>query len=241
SRNYGFSISKGSFIKWFDCDDIMTPNHLEQVCKAINEQNFDFVISDSVNFENESGVEVGKPYVFNRFKAVISAENLAMNTIGWITNDFFGRRSAVQDLRFNEQITSIGDEYNFFVRLLHITTNGIFLDKTLTRRRLHVNSITNKRVENEVENWQKIASVKYCTAKDLTLYQNRELIRWFLSGYMQYSFDIALKKDTIPFKIPAFKMMIEYFSFIKGFAFLFSLFLAKYFKKGYNLMKYARR
>ena len=28
-RNYGFELSKGDLIKWFDSDDIMLPNHIE--------------------------------------------------------------------------------------------------------------------------------------------------------------------------------------------------------------------
>ena len=241
SRNYGFSLSKGTFVKWFDCDDIMNPNHLELVYKTITQGSLDFVISDAINFDTESEADLGKPYLFNKDEAVISAINLAKNKIGWITDDFFVKRVAVEELKFNENITSIGDEYNFFVRLLHTTTKGVFLDEILTRRRIHGNSITNKKVDNEVENWRRIADVKYHTAKDLMMYRrDSELIRWFLSGYMQYSFDIALKKHTIPFKMSACMMINEYFSYTKGFAFLFSLFLAKNFKKGYNLMKYAR-
>ena len=30
ARNYGFKISKGNFIQFFDSDDIMEPDHLEK-------------------------------------------------------------------------------------------------------------------------------------------------------------------------------------------------------------------
>ncbi len=66
SRNFGFSKSKGEYIKWFDCDDMMLPNHLELIYDTLIEKDIDFVVSDSVNFENESNKIIGKPYEFDR-------------------------------------------------------------------------------------------------------------------------------------------------------------------------------
>src|SRR5690606_6473581 len=38
-RNYGFKMSRGSLIQWFDSDDLMLPLFLEIKVKAIQEQN----------------------------------------------------------------------------------------------------------------------------------------------------------------------------------------------------------
>src|SRR5262245_32601052 len=39
ARNFGTSKAKGDYINWFDSDDIMLPNHLEELNKAIKQHN----------------------------------------------------------------------------------------------------------------------------------------------------------------------------------------------------------
>jgi len=240
-RNYGFLQAKGTYIKWFDSDDIMLSNHLEIAFKTIVINKLDFVVTDTINFNHENGKMLDKPYNFDRKVAIISGENFAKNQIGWITDDFLGTREIVEKIKFNENITTDGDEYNFFVRLLHQTINGALINEILTHRRMHLDSLTTINGENSTNFLAKIANVKYQTAQDLVVYNNVELIRWFLSGYMQYAFNLANKKMSIPFWYPAFKLICNYYSFIKGCAFIGALVIAKYFKKGYNIMKYARK
>lgn len=49
-RNYGFSISKGDFIQFFDSDDIMHPNHL--LYKIENSGDVDFVVCKLKEFKD---------------------------------------------------------------------------------------------------------------------------------------------------------------------------------------------
>ena len=238
-RNYGFLNSSGKFIKWFDSDDIMLPNHLAIAVTYLINNHLDFVITDTVNFNDETKLFEGKPYDFDRNKAKISAMDFALNRIGWITNDFLGIRECVQDIRFNENIVD-GDEYNFFIKMLQQPVRGLFVGKILTHRRIHSNSISIINRTNNIEYEKVIATLKYQTAHDLVVYNNVELIRWFLSGYMQYAFKLALLKQDIPYKKEAYKLICKYFSKVNGSFFVIALFLAKYFSNGYNVMKYAR-
>jgi glycosyltransferase involved in cell wall biosynthesis len=240
-RNYGFLHAKGSYIKWFDSDDIMLEKHLEIAHQTIVKNNLDFVVTDTVNFNHENGEILDKPYNFDRMEAIITPENFAKNKIGWITDDFLGKRKLLEKIKFNENITTDGDEYNFFVRLLHQSNKGVFINKILTHRRIHQNSLSNINAEHTKVFLSKVATIKYQTAKDLVVYHNVELIRWFLSGYMQYAFKLANKKESILFWIPAFKLICTYYSFIKGGAFIVALGGARFFRKGYNIMKYARK
>ena len=239
-RNYGFLQAKGSNIKWFDCDDIMLPNHLEIAFRTLVDNNFDFVVTDTLNFDHVTNEFLGKIYNFDRKSDSITAENLALNRIGWITDDFLGTREIVKNLKFNENIISLGDEYNFFIRLLHKPFKAVFINEILTHRRVHNNSITN--IDNEKSNKYLtiIVNLKYQTARDLVIYNDVELIRWFLSGYMRYSFELANDNKRIPHKNEAFKLICKYYSFSKGSAFMIALILGSYFNKGYNIMKYAR-
>lgn len=240
-RNYGFLQAKGMYIKWFDCDDIMLPIHLEVAYHTLIDNALDFVVTDTLNFDHDTSEFLGKTYNFDRDKAIITAENLALMRIGWLTDDFLGTRAIVENIEFNENIISLGDEYNFFIRLLHQSLKGVFINEILTHRRVHKDSITNTDGEKSNKYLTIIANLKFLTALDLVIYNDVKLIRWFLSGYMRYSFELANDNKRIPYKKEAFKLICKYYSFSKGSAFMIALFLGSYFNKGYNIMKYARK
>jgi glycosyltransferase involved in cell wall biosynthesis len=239
-RNFGYTKSIAPLIKWFDSDDIMLWNHLEIAYQTLIEKNLDFVVTDTVNFDHDTHVLLDKPYSFDRTKLSITAENLAFIRIGWITDDFLGTRKIVDSVRFNENITD-GDEYNFFIKVLQNQVKGAFIIQILTHRRIHTDSISFTNRQNDINYMSILATLKYQTANDLVAYDNKELIRWFLSGYMRISFDLALAYKTLPYKKEAFKLICKYHSVTKGSAFIMALFLGKHFKKGYNIMKYARK
>lgn len=240
SRNYGFLKAKGFYIKWFDSDDIMLPNHLETAYKTIVTNKLDFVITDLINFNHEDGTILDKPYNFDRSKAVISAENFALYRIGWTTVDFLGTREIVENIKFNEYIID-GDEYNFFVKFLHQPCNGMFINEILTLRRIHSGCITIQNEQNMTGYLSIKAIIKFQTANDLVIFNDYNLIRWFLSGYMHLAFSLANEKEFIPFCKPAFKLICKYYSFLKGCAFILALGSVKWSGKGYRILKYARK
>jgi glycosyltransferase involved in cell wall biosynthesis len=239
-RNFGFSKSAAQYIKWFDSDDIMLPNHLALSYRALVDNHLDFVVTDTLNFDHDTNEFLGKTYDFDR-KKIITINNFALNQIGWITDDFMGTRVLVGNLKFNENITTDGDEYNFFVRLLHHSVKGVFISEVLTYRRMHTETLTGRNGVNTVNYFNKIANLKYQTAVDLLIYNDVQLIRWFLSGYMRYSFKLAVENKAVPYKNEAFKLICKYYSLSKGSAFLLALISGSYLKKGYNIMKYARK
>jgi glycosyltransferase involved in cell wall biosynthesis len=240
-RNYGFTIANGTLIKWFDSDDIMLCDHLEIANFVLTHNNLDFVITDTVNFNNETQELLAKPYVFDKVLAEITAMSFATSRIGWITDDFLGTYQLVEKIKFNENITTDGDEYNFFVRLLSLSTKGLFINKILTYRRVHDNSLTHLYGREDANYLLKIANIKYQTAKDLVMLNNSDLIRWFLSGYMNICFELTIRNKEIPHKKEAYFLIKKFHSLPKGLGFLLALYLGLNFKKGYNIMKYARK
>ncbi|MNK66764.1 putative glycosyltransferase EpsJ [compost metagenome] len=66
-RNYGFELSAGEFIKWFDSDDIMCPDFLKkQIEVLVNQPELDFCASFSETFVEriENVVEYNNPNVY---------------------------------------------------------------------------------------------------------------------------------------------------------------------------------
>lgn len=237
-RNFGFELSKGFYIQWFDSDDIMVRNHLSYLVKAIETKEVDFAVADSYNFIEGKGLQE-KPYNFDRKNAVISAENFGKQLIGWITDDFLGKKEILINNNFNERFKTDGDEYNFFTQFLHQNQNGIFVNKTLTYRRVHKNSLSQKE-SSILEYEKKIASIKFMTFKDIRKYKNIELIRWFLSGYMFYGFQIGLKKQIPPFYKEAVWILPQYIGWKKTIYFAMAVFSAKYYGRGHVILQKAR-
>lgn len=236
-RNYGFLQTRGKYIKWFDSDDIMLPDHLDIAYKGLLSGDYDFIFTESVNFDHYTEAILNSPFEFNKGSIVFSPENMALQKIGWITNDFLGKKDFLEALKFNEKIID-GDEYNFFIRFFHHTRKGFFINKVVTHRRIHDNSIS---IINRLHDFDIIiCNIKFQTANDLQQYNNDKLIRWFLSGYMRYAFQVASQKQKVPYRSDAFLLICRYFSIIKGCFFLCALFTGFYFKKGYGLMKKAR-
>lgn len=149
-RNYGFEISKGDFIQWFDSDDLMLPNFLEAKFKILNENQVDYVISKAINFKDPDPSEIINKnefhYQFDRYN--ITHHNYLVQNINWLTYDFMCRRSLVEELRFNENLHS-AQERNFFTRVTCYSENAFLLDKYLTKRRIHDNSIQTRLRKNE--------------------------------------------------------------------------------------------
>jgi glycosyltransferase involved in cell wall biosynthesis len=53
ARNYGFKMSQGQYVNWFDSDDLMLPEMLELKVKAMLEKHIDFVICSGKSSDSE--------------------------------------------------------------------------------------------------------------------------------------------------------------------------------------------
>src|SRR5690606_28965076 len=60
ARNYGFELSKGEYIQWFDSDDLMLEDFLQVKMGVILSQKVDFVVTKSINFFNSNLIEIKK-------------------------------------------------------------------------------------------------------------------------------------------------------------------------------------
>ncbi|MGO4913024.1 glycosyltransferase family 2 protein [Leeuwenhoekiella sp. W20_SRS_FM14] len=236
-RNYGFELSTGYYIQWFDSDDLMLPTHISSLIEAIQTTKSDFAVGDSQNFIEGEGL-TNKPYMTPRLPGQINANTFGRQGIGWITNDFLCKREMLFQVKFNENFKTDGDEYNFFTRFLHLNTNGIWVNKILTHRRVHKNSLSSEPI-NSIRYLKKVAFIKFIMAKDIEEFNNKALIKWFLSGYMQYSFKLALKENYPPFFKNCFSIIADYFGKKQGVFFVASIFSALLFKRGYFLLRRA--
>ncbi|WP_445715143.1 glycosyltransferase family 2 protein [Flavobacterium sp.] len=204
ARNYGFDVSKGEYVNWFDSDDLMLPDALQSKLNAF-EENVDFVVANSLNFDEEG--TVSRPYELN-YDIPITAENFISQTIGWITNDVLVRRKVIQ-IPFNEELKS-GQEYNFFARLIFITERGKYLKKDVSKRRIHSGSIQTQLSVSKKKALQLLEN-ELCLWNDIQENANWKIKKRILKRIIRFS-----SETTSKFSLPKYFVTIEtilFFSF----------------------------
>lgn len=173
-RNYGFELSKGEYIQWFDSDDLMVPEFLNVKIKTIESNEVDFVISKSANFRDPDSKDIiSRNEMYYRFQDFeITNFNYVAQKINWLTYDFLGKREVIEKVRFNEKLPS-GQEYNFFCKLTSFTVKTRIIDNYLTLRRKHPDSTQARLQKNKDLRGKEQLLLQFETWKELILLDNK--------------------------------------------------------------------
>jgi glycosyltransferase involved in cell wall biosynthesis len=142
-RNYGFHLSKGEFIQWFDSDDIMNENYLGIVIQLISSSKMGMVVVQANLIDLNTG------NVKTRFlsKYLLESENPAFAYLfkdAWFqTSQVILKRSVVifENNIFETDLPR-NQEAEYFTRLL-LKGNKIecYTDQSLVYLKVHNNSI----------------------------------------------------------------------------------------------------
>lgn len=144
-RNYGFELSRGYYVTFFDSDDIMYPNKISLSLEMLLKAEVDYVISKTIDFNhpNKENTFISQPLNYNFKDYQLTHYNYATQQLNWLTPDTLIISKLAKKISFNETLKR-GQEYNYYVKLTLESVNGIFLDEFTTKRRLHSNSIKSK-------------------------------------------------------------------------------------------------
>lgn len=139
-RNYGFEVSKGDLINWFDSDDIM---HQDFLLKSVNENNgtqYNAVISKALIFENDIETIIGKE---NRTKLTANIiEDFIRLRVAWYLQGVVWQRSFLKDKTLFDEDLLAGQDRDFHTRILLHNPDIKILDEYLFYYRKHSDSIT---------------------------------------------------------------------------------------------------
>ncbi|WP_271425131.1 glycosyltransferase family 2 protein [Aequorivita sinensis] len=144
ARNYGFEVSKGEYIQWFDSDDLMIDSHLEmKMNEFIADRNIDYVYCGFTTF-TRSGIErsYNKSLVKNILCDYFNG-NISLNT-----PSFVYIRKVVKSIRFDESLTRAQDLDFTFRVLKNRELKGAFVNRSLIRIRRHDKSISGEFLNN---------------------------------------------------------------------------------------------
>lgn len=204
ARNYGFKMSRGEYIQWFDSDDLMVENKIALKVETFQKNEVDFVISQTTYLDT---LEV---YKYNYNSEDINLKSYTMEGISWITNDMILKRWVCDQVKFNENLKS-GQEGNFSYKLLLTTNKVIKLPKYLSKRRFHPDSITAKRKKSDEEFLATTFNSNWITIEEL--FDNGEVPVYFKKFVLKRGIKLFYKHGNIKLTYRFQKRIFDVFGF----------------------------
>jgi glycosyltransferase involved in cell wall biosynthesis len=137
ARNYGFKMSHGDYIQWFDSDDLMMPEKLDLKVKKLYENDVDFVFSNFELFDTKR--------IYNTYSAKITKKNILQSflikEIGLATPQPLIKKKVLDNysICFNENLRR-GQELMYFTKFLYFSRDFLFIDKVLFKYRIDFKS-----------------------------------------------------------------------------------------------------
>jgi glycosyltransferase involved in cell wall biosynthesis len=117
-RNYGFELSKGDYIKWFDSDDIMHPDFLERQIEMLSKnEDLSFCASFSETFVDqiENVVGLNNPEIYNLENSLY---NYIIGKLIFLTPSPLWKRDFLNNKNLFDETLSNAQETDFnFARL----------------------------------------------------------------------------------------------------------------------------
>lgn len=237
-RNYGFEMSNGEYIKWFDSDDVMLPYLLEKQVLSFA-KNVEMSVCKLSYFDFERRVPIKEN--------IISSKNLIEDyLIGNVTFYISGplwQRIILekQNQLFDESLTNL-DDWDFNLRMLYQKPNITYNNEVLILYRVHADSLSQ---EINKLNFKEIKSELEARRKHLKLLKINKLaspsvLQHYIKGRYKFIFrEAMIKKDKN--KYYYLKMLVvsqlEMLDFRGFFKTIFGFIVFSFFNKGYKLLK----
>lgn len=137
-RNYGFEMSKGKYIQWFDSDDLMHQDKLKLKVEALENNDVDFVVCEGIEYRDtiENIIRHWNEIQSNN----VLLDHITGKTIFGTNGPLFKKDLFNNISLFDEKLIR-KQEWEFFSRLLTYTINYLPLKRELYYIRSHENSI----------------------------------------------------------------------------------------------------
>ena len=237
-RNYGFELSEGEYVNWFDSDDLYLPFAFEKFIKNFNHE-VDTVVS---KIEKVDGVTLKKINENN----IISNELLQDYLIGVVTFYVCGplwKKTFLinQNELFDEKITNL-DDWDFNLRMLYQNPKIVFVNEPLIQYRIHNTSLAH---EINKLNYKEILSELKAREKHVKLLSKSKIIdsnilKNYIKERCNYFFrESMVKKDANRFKYFTLllKQQIKTYDYLGIVKTIFAFIIFRVFNKGYQLLK----
>ena len=134
NTNQALALATGEYIGLFDHDDMLTPDALYEIVKAINDYDYDVLYTDEDKISEDSH-DYKKPV----FKPDYSPELLCTNN--YITHFFVAKKSIVDRLGGFRKEYDGSQDYDFIFRCVELAKKVGHVSKVLYHWRMHGGSV----------------------------------------------------------------------------------------------------
>ncbi|MCC9071705.1 glycosyltransferase family 2 protein [Flavobacterium sp. F-65] len=188
ARNYGFEISSGEFVNWFDSDDIMRSDKITVQLNSLENSNYFFSVCRILAFEDTFENEL---FAYDNIDSKSPFEDYVYENIKFLTSIPLWERKFLEDnnFSFDEELRA-AQEWEFHSRILLDYPNYAIIQEKLVYVRKHSESISYGSKVN-------IRNLSYALArtKIYTLIQDKKdkkNLKEYLSDYILIAYKNAL-------------------------------------------------
>lgn len=235
-RNYGFEISKGEYVKWFDSDDLMDINLLDYQLKSINDNECVVCKVAYYDLEKNKFLKENNIYSDNLIQDYLVG-NIAFYISGplW-KRSFINKQEQLFDIAINNL-----DDWDFNLRMLYQEPSIVYLDESLVKYRIHEASLSN---EIKKLNFDEIQSEFKAIRKHLLLIeQNKKADVKILKIYLKDRYKFILRStlvDNNNYKFYYLRQLLilefQLFQFLEMTKTMVGFTIYSIFRKGYKLL-----
>jgi len=216
-RNYGFELSKGAYINWFDDDDVMVKDKLSIQVEALRNSAFNFSVCQTLIFEDELENIIGL-----RHNKVISENSLLdfiKLEIVFLTPSALIKSKFIKDskLKFDEELQA-AQEWEFFCRLLYYSPTFHATDLPLVLIRRHSSSISYDTSNRKSRKWfyylarQKV----FIFLKNKQLDHKNDILDYLKNYFRTYLKSVSFHKNFSRLLYVFFKGYVPFNGFFKN-------------------------
>ena len=236
-RNYGFEISNGEYIKWFDSDDILISNAFE-ISNIFFSKLPDLIVS-SLEFMDFNKKKIEKKHVFFSENLI---QDYLIGKIKFYTFTPTWKKSFLekQSSLFDEDITNM-DDWDFNLRMLYNEPSIIYLNEPLIQYRIHEASLSH---EINKLNFHEIQSEFKAIRKHLLLIEhnkkaNPKILKLYFMNRIKFILRSALVENN-KYKFYYLKQLLilefHLFQFLDIIKTIVGFTIYSLFKKGYKFL-----
>lgn len=234
ARNYGFEISKGEYINWFDSDDIMCSEKLQLQVVSLETTSYNFSICQTLVFEGNVENLLGL-----RHDHIISKQPLLdfiKGDISFFTPSPLFKRCFLQgnNLKFDEELKA-AQEWEFLIKVLFYSSEYLAIDTPLVKIRKHDTSISFNSNQDMRKWYYYLAREKiFLFLKNKNVNDSKEINAYFFSYFksriITYMFERKEKESWIIYN----NILKYYYSFPKTACIKFYIKFVLLSGRGYN-------